>query len=100
MSEADWKELLGSKFPDVKIRERRLTKVDNQPAHFVVNEMSYSTVAASVYAVQMQFVTMTPGLFWNFGCVSAGQNLRTADMTFQKMRPTFTEILSSFVFER
>jgi len=100
MSEADWKELLGSKFPDVKIRERRLTKIDNQLAQFAINEMSYTTVGASIYAVQMQVVTMTPGLFWNFGCVSGGQNSQTADMTFQKMRPTFTEILSSFVFER
>jgi hypothetical protein len=100
MSEAEWKELLGDKFPDFKIRESRLTKVDNQPAQFAVNEMSYTTVAASVYGVQMQFITMTPGLFWNFGCGSGGQNLRTADLTFQKMRPTFTAILSSFVFER
>jgi len=100
MSEAEWKELLGDKFPDFKIRESRLTKVDNQPAQFAVNEMSYTTVAASVYGVQMQFFTMTPGLFWNFVCGSGGQNLRTADLTFQKMRPTFTAILSSFVFER
>jgi hypothetical protein len=100
MSEADWKELLSDKFPDVKIRECRLTKVDNQLAQFAVNEMSYTTVGASVYAVQMQLVTMTPGLFWNFGCVSVGQNSQTANVTFLKMRPTFTAILSSFVFER
>jgi GYF domain 2 len=100
MSDADWKELLGSKFSNLRIRERRLTKVDNQPAHFVVNEMSYTTVAASVYAVQMQFVTMTPGLFWNFGCLSGEQTPEIANSTFQKMRPTFTAILSSFVFEQ
>ena len=32
MSDADWKELLESKFSNLRIRERRLTKVDNQPA--------------------------------------------------------------------
>jgi hypothetical protein len=100
MSDADWKELFGSQFSSLRIRERRLTKVDNQPAHFVVNEMSYTTVAASVYAVQMQFVTMTPGLFWNFGCLSGGQTPEIANSIFQKMRPTFTAIRSSFVFEQ
>jgi hypothetical protein len=100
MSEADWKELFGNRFSDFKIRESRLTKVDNQPAQFAVGAMSYTTVAASVYAVQMLFFTMTPGLFWNFGCSAGSQNLRAADMTFQKMRPTFTAILSSFIFER
>ena len=100
MSEAEWKEQLSNKFPDVKFRERRIIKVDNQPAHFALNEMSYTTVAGSFYFEQMQFVTMTPGLFWNFGCGSGGQNSQTAHLTFQKMRQTFTAILSSFVFER
>jgi len=100
MSEAEWKELAAGKFPDFKIRESRLTKVDNQPAQFAVSELSYTTVAATVYGVQMQFITMTPGLFWNFGCVSGGPNLQTANMMFQRMRPTFTAILSSFVMER
>jgi hypothetical protein len=100
MSEVEWKELFGDKFPDFKIRENRLTKVDNQPAQFAINETSYATVAATVYGVQMQFITMTPGLFWHFGCFAGGLSLRIANMTFQKVRPTFTAILSSFVFER
>jgi hypothetical protein len=89
MSEADWKELLGGKFPDFKIRESRLTKVDNQPAQFAVSQISYTTVAATIVAVQMQFMTMTPGLFWNFICTAGSQNLQAANMAFQKARPTF-----------
>lgn len=100
MSDAEWKELAGDKFPDFKVRERRLTKVDNRPAQFAVNEMSYSTVAATIYGVQMQFITMTPGMVWHFSCIAGGANLAIANMNFQRVRPTFISILSSFVFER
>jgi hypothetical protein len=100
MSDAEWKELAGDKFPDFKVRERRLTKVDNQPAQFSVAEMSYSTVAASIYGIQMQFITMTPGLFWHFSCFAGGVNAEFANVNFQRVRPTLISILSSFVFER
>lgn len=93
MSEADWREMASNKFPDFKVRERRLTKVDNRLAQFAVTEMSYTTVAATIYAVQMQFITMTPGLFWHFGCLAGGPNSGTANINFQKMRPAFIAIL-------
>jgi hypothetical protein len=100
MSEADWKEMLGGKFPDVKVSDRRITKVDNQPAQLAVTAMSYTTVAVTVYTINMQFITMTPGFFWHFGCMAGGQTQSGANLVFQRMRPTFTSILSSFVFEQ
>lgn len=99
VSEADWKELYADKFTDLKVLDSRLTKVDNQFAQFAVTEMSYTSII-TVYAVQMQFFTVTPGLFWHFTCSAAGPSRRIANINFQKMRPTFTAILSSFVFER
>lgn len=98
-SDADWKEMLGEKFAGATIRERRLTKASNYPVQFSVVEAPYETVAAKVHVVMIQFVTMTPGIFWHFGCSAGGTTLEQARQQFQQMRPQFLSILSSFVFE-
>jgi hypothetical protein len=98
-SDSDWKELLGEKFARATIRERRLTKASNYPVQFSIVETPYETVAAKVHVVMIQFVTMTPGIFWHFGCSAGGTTLEQARQQFQKMRPQFLGILSSFVFE-
>jgi len=98
-SEEDWRDGLGPTFADAVIRERRLTKASNYPVQFSVIEMPYETVAAKVYGVRAQFVTMTPGIFWNFGCTAGGKSLEEARRNYDVMRPQFLAILSSFVFE-
>ena len=77
MSETDWKELFGNKYRDVKILVWGLTKVDNQPAQFAITEFSDTAAASTVHSVAMQFTTMTPGLFWHFGCMSGGSSARS-----------------------
>jgi hypothetical protein len=98
-SDAEWKGMLGEKFAIATIRERRLTKASNYPVQFSIVETPYETVAAKVHVVMIQFVTMTPGIFWHFGCSAGGTTLEQARQQFQKMRPQFVSILSSFVFE-
>jgi hypothetical protein len=98
-SETDWKEMFGDKFSNATIRERRLTKASNYPAQFSIAETRYETVAANIHAVMMQFVTITPGLFWHFACLAGGATPEQARQQFQQMRPQFLSILSSFVFE-
>ena len=99
MSETDWKELFGNRYRDVKILVWGLTKVDNQPAQFAITEFSETTDDATVHSVAMQFTTMTPGLFWHFGCMSGGFSAEAAEAVFQRMQPTLTAILSSFAFD-
>jgi hypothetical protein len=98
-SESDWKEMLGDKFSNAIVRERRLTKASNYPVQFSIVETPYETVAANVHAMMVQFVTMTPGIFWHFGCSAGGATSEQARQQFQQMRPQFLSILSSFVFE-
>lgn len=98
-SESDWKKMFGDTFSKGTIRERRLTKASNYPAQFSVAEIPYETVAAAVHVVTMQFVTMTPGLFWHFTCMEGDKTLEQARQRFEQMRPQFLSILSSFVFE-
>jgi hypothetical protein len=97
-SEDAWREVMPG-FTDTGIRERRLTKVSNYPAQFAITEGPYTTIAATVHMVMMQFVTMTPGVFWHFSCGAGGLTSSEANMRFEKMRPQFLGILSSFVFE-
>ena len=99
MSETGWKEVFGNKFPEVKILQWGLTKVDNQPAQFAMTEFSYTRAALTVHSVAMQFTTATPGLFWHFACMSGGLSPQAAEAAFQRMQPTLTAILSSFAFE-
>ena len=99
MSETEWKELFGNKYRDVKILVWGLTKVDNQPAQFAITEFSETSDASTVHSVAMQFTTMTPGLFWHFGCMSGGFSAEAAEAVFQRMQPTWTAILSSFAFD-
>lgn len=99
MSETEWKELFGNRYRDVKILAWGVTKVDNQPAQFSITEFSDTTDASTVHAVAMQFTTMTPGLFWHFGCMSGGYSAEAAEAAFQRMQPTLNAIISSFAFE-
>lgn len=98
-SEADWLEMLGSKFAGATIRERRLTKASNYPVQFSVLETPYETVAAKIHMVMVQFVTLTPGILWHFGCAAGGKDLEEAQRNYGYMRPQFLSVLSSFVFE-
>ena len=43
--------------------------------------------------------TMTPGLYWQFGCAAVGQSKEQARAKFKESRSQFLAILSSFVFE-
>ena len=96
MSETDWKELFGNMYRDVKILVWGLTKVDNQSAQFAITEFADTGDASTVHSVAMQFTTMTPGLFWHFGCMSGGLSARAAEAIFERMQPTLNAILSSF----
>jgi len=99
MSETDWKALLGNKYRDVKILVWGLTKADRQPAQFAIAEFSDTTDASTIHLVAMQFTTVTPGLFWHFGCMSGGSSAQAAEAAFERMQPTLNAILSSFAFE-
>jgi len=99
MSETDWKALFGNKYRDVKILVWGLTKADRQPAQFAITELSDTTDASTIHSVAMQFTTVTPGLFWHFGCMSGGLSAEAAEAAFERMQPTLNAILSSFAFE-
>lgn len=98
-SEEDWRNALGPTFADAAIRERRLTKASNYPVQFSVIEVPYETIAAKIHGIMIQFITMTPGILWNFGCTAGGNTLEEARRNYDIMRPQFLAILSSFVFE-
>ena len=95
----DWREMFSDVFSNLKIIESRLTKASNYPVQFAIVEGEQETVAAKIHMVMAQFMTITPGVFWNFGCSAGGTTLEQARQTFQQMRPQLLGILSSFVFE-
>lgn|GEM_PF-1283624 len=98
-SEDDWRHALGPKFSSAAIHDRRLIKADNYPAQFSVTDLTYETVAGQFHGITDQFVTMTPGIFWNFGCIAGGKTEEEARHNYGIMHPQFLAILSSFVFE-
>lgn len=99
-SNQDWEEALSDKFPDTVVYETKRIRVDNQPAQLAITGHSYETSHVKVYMKSMNFVTMTPGYFWIFGCGAGGESKKEADQSFKYWEPTFNKIFSSFVFER
>lgn len=99
-SKKDWVEILSPKFSDAIISEVKKIKVDNQPAQFATSLYPYETAQGKIYLKSINFITMTPGYFWHFGCGAAGSSQSDAQKNFQIWEPTFMKIFSSFVFEK
>jgi hypothetical protein len=99
-SRKDWVEILSPKFSDATIYEVKKIKVDNQPAQFATTLYPYETIQGKIYLKSINFITMTPGYFWHFGCAAGGSSQSEAQKNFQIWEPTFLRIFSSFVFER
>lgn len=95
----DWVEMFVEKFPDTVVYKTAKIKVDNRPATFAITGYSYVALQRKSYMKMMNFITMTPGYFWHFGCGASGESEREADKNFKYWEPTFNGIFSSFVFE-
>ena len=99
-SKQDWLDFLSEKAADVVVIDARPAKVDNRPAHFAILEQPYETVPLKIYLRSMTFVTLSPGLFWNFTCAAGGLTSEEARSNYQYWYPTLARIMSSVVFEQ
>jgi hypothetical protein len=95
----DWKQMMGQKWPDYRVIESHIVKVDNQPAFYAIVEHSHQTVDRKTYIKGASLTTFTPGHTWFFGCAGKGDTRIEANDSFQYWKPTFERILGSLVFE-
>ncbi len=98
-TENDWRDLMGDKFPDMRVIEARTTRVDNRPAQYAVLEYSYEAVTVKVFGRSMNIFTASPGLIWHFSCMAGGNSWRRAHQSYAHWETAFVRILSSLVFE-
>jgi hypothetical protein len=96
----DWIDAFSSKFPNITISEAKRIRIDNQPAQFAVSIMPYEVMEEKIYMKSMNFITISPGCFWHFGCSAAGKTVNEAMINFEYWKPVFLKIFSSFVFEK
>lgn len=99
LSASDWAAMLG-KWPDLKVIESRKVKVDNQPAYFGLVEFSHETFDRKAFVKGQQWVTFTPGEYWQFGCAGKGATIEEARRSYEYWLPVFKKMMGSFVFER
>lgn len=99
LSASDWAAMLG-KWPDLKVIESRKVKVDNQPAYFSLIEFSHETFDRKALVKGQQWVTFTPGEYWQFGCAGKGATIEEARRSYEHWLPVFKKMMGSFVFER
>ncbi|GAB60932.1 MAG: hypothetical protein DWB56_12305 [Candidatus Jettenia sp.] len=99
LTELNWMEMMGQKWPDFRLVESKHVKVDNQPAFYAVVEYSHQTVDRKTYIKGIILTTFTPGHTWIFGCVGKGDTPSEGQQSFVYWRPTFERILGSLVFE-
>ena len=100
LSAADWQEMIGGKWPDMKLIETKLVKVDNQLAYFGVIEFCHETLDRKTYLKDMLLMTFTPGKSWFLTCSAKGSAKEEAGMSFNHWESTFHRIMGSLVFER
>jgi hypothetical protein len=99
LTASDWKEMMGQKWPDLRVVESKHVKVDNQPAFYAVEEHSHQTVDRTTYVKGAMLTTLTPGHVWTFACAGKGDTKSEAQESFRYWEPTFNRILGSLVFE-
>ena len=99
-SAADWKEMLGGKWPEMKLIETKIVKVDNQPAYLGIVEFCHETLDRKTFVKDMLFMTLTPGQMWIFTCTAKGATSEESRISFDHWQSIFQRIMGSLVFER
>ena len=95
-----WKKEFGHKWPDVKVVNSRIVKVDNQPAYLGIVELSHETLDRRTFVKNMSLMAFTPGYGFMFTCVAKGATIEEARKGFKYWQSTFQRIMGSLVFER
>ena len=96
----DWKEMLGGKWPDMKLIDTKIAKVDNQPAYLGIVEFRHETLDRKIFVKNTLLMTFTPGYMWVFTCVAKGTTIKQSRISFDHWQSTFQRIMGSLVFER
>ena len=99
LKENDWVNMLVNKWPDVKVLETSITKVDNQPAYIAFIEYSNKTVDRKRYIHGSILSTFTRGYMWQFTCGGKGIDMASARHSSKSWHSTFQRIMGSLVFE-
>ena len=100
LSSVDWKEMIGGKWPDIKLIDTKLVKVDNQLAYLGVIEFCHETLDRKTFVKNMLLMTLTPGKSWFFTCSAKWSTKEESRMSFDHWESTFQRIMGSLVFER
>jgi hypothetical protein len=98
-SHDDWIEALSVPPQGVIISEMKRIRIDNRPAQFAVSVVPFGVLEAKVFLKSMNFITMSPGYVWRFGCGAAGPTAGDAAIAYDYWEPVFQSIFSSFIFE-
>ena len=100
LSAPDWKEMLGGKWPDMKLIDTKIVKVDNRPAYLGIVEFCHETLDRKTFVKDMVLMTFTPGYLWWFTCTAKGATVEESRISFDRWQLTFQRIMGSLVFER
>jgi hypothetical protein len=100
LTATDWKGMLGGKWPEMKLIDTKIVKVDNQPAYFGIIEFCHETLDRKTFMKDMLLMTLTPGRMWIFTCSAKGTSIEESRISFDHWQSTFQRILGSLVFER
>lgn len=95
----DWKEMIGGKWPDAKVIESKVVKVDNHAAYLAVVEVLHETVDRRTYMKSLNLFTITPGKTWYFTCLAKGDTIDESRKSYKYWEKTFYRIIGSLVFE-
>lgn len=100
LSAADWKQMLGGKWPEMKLIDTKIVKVDNHPAYLGIIEFCHETLDRKTFMKDMLLMTLTPGQSWFFTCSAKGATREESRISFDHWQSTFQRIMGSLVFER
>lgn len=96
----EWFDALSANPSDTKIFDKKIIRINKRPAQYAVSVTPFQIKDTRIFMKSMNFIAMSPGYVWRFGCGAAGKTEGEAAFAYEFWKPAFERIFSSFVFDQ